>query len=181
MWTRFQLFGIQNKWDGVWSKSSFLDFEAHRNSTMFYCVFMFLLCKEFVEVFVGTWILVFCRWIELWFGCDVLVRYFYVMWCEYGDSDSYRCQTWSAWHLLSLVISLYLIIWNRHFKKIKIKKTSGEFFWRIDLWEILYLIFCMVIFKQLILHNSSYGHPWTISKKIISFSSLIVLFLFLVH
>ncbi len=33
---------------------------------MFYCVYVFLLCKEFVEVFVGTWILVFCKWVELW-------------------------------------------------------------------------------------------------------------------
>jgi len=27
---------------------------------------VFLLCKEFVEVFVGIYILVFCRWVELW-------------------------------------------------------------------------------------------------------------------
>jgi hypothetical protein len=54
MWTWFHVFGVQNKWDDVWLKSSLLDFETHCSSNMFYYVFMFLLCKEFIEVFVGT-------------------------------------------------------------------------------------------------------------------------------
>jgi hypothetical protein len=46
-------------------------------------------------------------------------------------------------------------------------------------WTILFcIIFGMVVLGQLILHNSSYAHPWTISKiileTIISFSSLII-------
>jgi hypothetical protein len=46
-------FVVQDKWDDVWSKSSFLDFEAHRSSIVFCCVYVFLLCKEFIEVFFG--------------------------------------------------------------------------------------------------------------------------------
>jgi hypothetical protein len=41
-------------WDDVWLEYSFLDFEAHHNFDMFYYVFMFLLYKKFVEVFLGT-------------------------------------------------------------------------------------------------------------------------------
>jgi hypothetical protein len=43
----------------VRSESKFLDFETHCSSIVFCCVFVFLLCKKFVEVFVGTWILMF--------------------------------------------------------------------------------------------------------------------------
>jgi hypothetical protein len=31
----------------------------------------------------------------------------------------------------------------------------------INIWEILHKVF---VPKQMIMHNSSYGHPWTISK-----------------
>ncbi len=41
------------------SESKFLDFETHRSYVVFCCVSVFLLCKKFVEVFVGTWILMF--------------------------------------------------------------------------------------------------------------------------
>jgi hypothetical protein len=54
MWIGFQFFCVQYMWDGVWLKYSFLDFEAHHNFDMFSCVFMFLLYKKFVEVFIGT-------------------------------------------------------------------------------------------------------------------------------
>jgi hypothetical protein len=54
MWTRFLLFGVHDKWDGVWLESNFLDFEAHRNFVVFCYVFALLLWKEFVEVFVDT-------------------------------------------------------------------------------------------------------------------------------
>lgn len=59
MWARFQYFGVQNKWDGVWSKSNSLDVETHCSSVMFSYVYVFLLCKEFVEVFIATWNLCF--------------------------------------------------------------------------------------------------------------------------
>jgi hypothetical protein len=62
----FQFFGVQDKWDGVWSKLNFLDFEAHRS---FHYVYVFLLCKEFVDAFVDTWIPMFCRWVELLMFC----------------------------------------------------------------------------------------------------------------
>jgi hypothetical protein len=46
-----------------------------------------------------------------------------------------------------------------------------------DIWEILHKVF---VPKQMIMRNSSYGHPWTISKIIlkifIQFSSLITFF-----
>ncbi len=63
----------------MWSKSSFLNFKAHCSFIIFYCVFMFLLWNELIEVFVGTWIPMFCRWINLcnlenynWFSLIVL-------------------------------------------------------------------------------------------------------------
>ncbi len=42
-------------------KIQFSGFETHHNFVVFYYVVVFILCKEFVEVFVGTWIHVFCK------------------------------------------------------------------------------------------------------------------------
>jgi hypothetical protein len=114
MWMGFQLFGVQNKWDHVWSNSKFLDFEAYPSSVVFWCVYVFLLCKEFVEVFfVGTWILMFCR-----FGCGVPIRVFSssLLWvcCEYGDNHNCKCQPWSTQHKKCIAILAYNFIVYLH-------------------------------------------------------------------
>jgi len=38
--------------------------------------------------------------------CGVPFRYFYVIFCEYGDSDGYRCQHRSARQLLGALVLL---------------------------------------------------------------------------
>jgi hypothetical protein len=67
----FQFCDVHDKGDNVSSKSIFLDFEAQHSVVVFCYVYVFLLCKEFVEIFVGIWILVFCRWVKLFMLCVV--------------------------------------------------------------------------------------------------------------
>ncbi len=67
-------------------KSNFLDFETRHSSVVSYYVYVFFLCKEFVDIFVGTWLLVFCRWVELW-----------------------NPKNWCWFHLIVLELDLWLI------------------------------------------------------------------------
>jgi hypothetical protein len=67
----FQLFGVRDKWDGVWLESNVLNFEPHQNFVVFCYVYVFLLCKELVEIFVGTWIPMFCKWVNIFKLCVV--------------------------------------------------------------------------------------------------------------
>ncbi len=88
-------------------------FEAHYSSIVFCCVFVFLLCKEFVEVFLLILgIMSFA--IEQNFGLDVVYQlgYFYIMCCEYGDNNSCRRQPWNARQIvkcISNVLSLQVL------------------------------------------------------------------------
>jgi len=55
---------------------------------------------------------------------------------------------------------IYTITWNVN--------SNDEFFEEL-IYESFFIIFHMVILGQLILHNPSYGHSWTIPKTTTSF------------